>query len=671
MMTTAKLKSFAVFLLAATVATARGDQPTNTPASDAMADKAPSKRELGGIRTAVETLRGKRFLHDVPAYDVSKKELRAIMEEEVAKEYPGMELTNYQNLLIWLDAVPPGTDLRKAYADYAVDQVAGLYDSDKKEMCIPKDTTTNAPARKAAEKKLAEFDDLGDRIVFSHEYTHALEDQYWPMDDPEEKSRKESTDRETARNFLYEGSATRLMVEAIPTESKGSAQNYIFLWNVIHANLTESILDSLLLHVWRSDDAKVKGVAESLTRSETMSYSYGYPFCSAIMRQWGLDGLDYVFDHPPVSTEQMMHPDKYWVWRDFPVKIVNPETPASGWKQVSGDSMGEAGVAVLFGCQFKSLGKGLRIAEGWDGDRATLYEGPDGHYALLWTSSWDCSWAASSFASACAKEREKIQKAKVTKESSQCRRWTRPDGRSGAVWRDGKRVYLLETDDANLMAKFPAWRGAVTFTEPPQDAERAAANQFVNMVNPVFSQQVDGDYLVSRALWGLLLRSDHNSVGTANRVVLGFLAKTSHTATFTKWSVGTKAVMYHDSDERRGISRTSILPWGVLAYQFESVWPQNPTKSMSHFTMLWGFLARHDTDGPERTTTKLLPWGLLYKNTKAPGRSSFHILATGVSKSDPTTMAKGRTKYHFLGLPVWWSTTPKLEKEPKKTDSGK
>src|SRR5208337_2197670 len=104
--------------------------------------------------------------------------------------------------------VPPETDLKAVYADFVADQVAGLYDSDAKEMCIPSIPvgTTNT-GKKAAEKKLEAISAEMDDIVLAHEFTHALEDQYWPIDDPKDHDLKASTDRGTAHDFLTEGSA--------------------------------------------------------------------------------------------------------------------------------------------------------------------------------------------------------------------------------------------------------------------------------------------------------------------------------------------------------------------------------------------------------------------------------------------------------------------------------
>src|SRR5208283_4805731 len=65
-----------------------GPAATNHPSSD----KIPSTRDFTDIRREVETLRGKKFLHDVPVYKISKKELRAISDRELGKEFPGPKL---------------------------------------------------------------------------------------------------------------------------------------------------------------------------------------------------------------------------------------------------------------------------------------------------------------------------------------------------------------------------------------------------------------------------------------------------------------------------------------------------------------------------------------------------------------------------------------------------
>src|SRR5439155_10406353 len=335
-------------------------------------------------------------------------------------------LADYEELLAWFGMVPPHTDLKSVYAKYMLDQVAGLYDSDTKTMYIPSFTRATTNRAKASEKKVEKLSASFDEIVLAHEFTHALEDQFWPMDDPKDKEEKESTDRATAHSFLLEGSASRLMIEAVPAQStEGRASRYFTMWNLLHSGVGEFVLKSLLLEAWKGSDAVVEGVPETLSRMEAAPYSFGYAFCTEIMRQWGLDGLDYIYENRPISSEQIVHPKKAWEWRDFPVQIDLPETLPGAWKQLSHDSAGEAGVAVLFGCQLKNLNRGLQLASGWDGDRAGLFERTDGKRLLVWASAWDSSEAATRIARACLKERQLADKAVTTNVSNRQVRSTR------------------------------------------------------------------------------------------------------------------------------------------------------------------------------------------------------------------------------------------------------
>ena len=170
--------------------------------------------------------------------------------------------------------------------------------------------TNRPPGQHPPPKNIEDLAGLDTEIVFAHEYTHALEDQYWPIDPPKDKESRASTDADTARTFLVEGSATRLMIEALPAEFDGrSPGTFAVAWNLLHSGLGEFAMNYVLSRAWKSPDVKVPGVPEALARTEAMPYSFGYTFCLAIMRDWGLDGLDYIYDHPPVSSKQVMHPE--------------------------------------------------------------------------------------------------------------------------------------------------------------------------------------------------------------------------------------------------------------------------------------------------------------------------------------------------------------------------
>jgi hypothetical protein len=621
--------------------------------------KVPSPRDLENIRREVETLRGKEFVHEVPVHRISERQLRAISDHELDKEFPSPKLRGYEELLAWLDVVPPQTDLKSVSADFLAAQVAGLYDSEAKELCIPSFSRGTAnPEKKATEKKLEGISIGIDKIILAHEFTHALEDQYWPIDDPKDNDFNASTDRGTAHSFVLEGSATREMIEVVPAQSgRGSAAWYFLLWNSIHSGLGEFALEHALSGVWKSSDALVAGVPETLARTEAMPYSFGYSFCTEVMRQWGLDGLDYIYNHPPVSSEQVMHPKKCWQWRDFPVQINLPETLPGDWKQISLDSVGEAGIAVLFGCQFKNLNRGLELARGWDGDHAALFEGSGGHRLLLWASSWDSTNAAGRYVGACVKERQTAHQASISTNSGNRIEWESADGRAGFIKRDGKRVILIETNSRETRQNAETYAGTVTFTEPPEDAVRAAINSPLRRFNPVWSWQKDGDYAVTRSICGLLSRHDRNSVGAADIFLLGMLAESRRTTFFKRWELGGGFIARHESEARRGITKTTLLPWGVLASHGSARLPQSPSKTITRTSVIWGLGGSVTTDGASGRSVHVLPFGLLLRGTTGSGQSSIHVLGTGLSREEGTNNTGSTARFRLLGIPVWTAHT--------------
>ena len=103
----------AILTLLVVGGTTQAAPATNTPS----VDKIPSTRDLAPFRRTVESLRGKRFLREIPAFTISEAELRRIVDRELEKEYPGRELADYEALMTWLDMLPPGTDLKAVYGD--------------------------------------------------------------------------------------------------------------------------------------------------------------------------------------------------------------------------------------------------------------------------------------------------------------------------------------------------------------------------------------------------------------------------------------------------------------------------------------------------------------------------------------------------------------------------
>jgi hypothetical protein len=105
-------------------------------------------------------------------------------------------------------------------------------------------------------------------------------------------------------------------------------------------------------------------------------YSAGADFCMAVYRvRGGWPGFDSVFQKPPLSTQQILHPELYFRGVT-PLAVALPDlTPnlPSGWKALDSNIMGEFGLQEILK-QFLTADRAADLAPVWAGDRYSIYE---------------------------------------------------------------------------------------------------------------------------------------------------------------------------------------------------------------------------------------------------------------------------------------------------------
>ncbi len=123
-------------------------------------------------------------------------------------------------------------------------------------------------------------------------------------------------------------------------------------------------------------------------------YFKGMVFCAKLTNKGGWAAIDEVYRNPPLSTEQILHPEKYRAEPDLPVSIdLGVLKPGEEWKEVGRNVLGEMQLLVLL----RKHG-GKPAAAGWDGDRYAVFEGPKNQLGLVWLSTWDSEDDAREFA---------------------------------------------------------------------------------------------------------------------------------------------------------------------------------------------------------------------------------------------------------------------------------
>jgi hypothetical protein len=128
-------------------------------------------------------------------------------------------------------------------------------------------------------------------------------------------------------------------------------------------------------------------------------YFRGMVFCARQTNDGGWKALDEAYRKPPLSTEQILHPEKYKAELDVPMAIDLGKLEAGEpWKEVGRNVVGEMQLGILL----KKHG-GKTAAVGWDGDQFATFEGPNDQLALVWFSTWDSPEDAKRFESAYAR----------------------------------------------------------------------------------------------------------------------------------------------------------------------------------------------------------------------------------------------------------------------------
>ena len=146
-------------------------------------------------------------------------------------------------------------------------------------------------------------------------------------------------------------------------------------------------------------------------------------------------------DYPPASTEQILHPEK-WFAREAPQTIewraLDRERALKEWSVLDQNTVGE----FLWRTIFREHGltqEAQQLAAGWDGDRYVVLQQKDtNNLLLLLNTAWDTEQDAIDFAAAY----QRLLKVKYADE-------TQPT----LVERKGKDVFIVEGGDERSLKK--------------------------------------------------------------------------------------------------------------------------------------------------------------------------------------------------------------------------
>jgi hypothetical protein len=321
---------------------------------------------VAAIARRVERVRRLRFDHLPRVRRVSGAQARAFGLRELDRETTPEEVAAEERLLKLLHLLPADASLRSLLGKTLSSEVGGFYDPGRGTLAIVGDGGSG----------------LLREITLAHELTHALEDQSFGLETIPGAAFER--DLSVAQSALHEGSATIAMVDYMVLKQTGSAR--------IPASLRAQVLEGL-------GDAAVpasSGLPRYLREGLVFPYAAGARLVNAIQEHGWWAAVDRAFrEDAPVSSEQVMHPDKYFA-HERPERIRVPAPRGSELVQ-QGD-FGEFDTKQLL-LEGNSRPLAATAAAGWGGGGYALWRRGDRYgVTLRWT--WDSARDATEFARA-------------------------------------------------------------------------------------------------------------------------------------------------------------------------------------------------------------------------------------------------------------------------------
>jgi len=210
-----------------------------------------------------------------------------------------------------------------------------------------------------------------------HELTHILQDEYFHVPDVP------TYDGEKARSALIEGDAC-LMEEAYVNRTK--EHGYVVEVNNEQHFTTLSEKPQFF--------ECSPSLPDSISRLNYFPYDYGLKFVRALHAKGDWEAVNQAYENLPTTTEQIMHPEKYFAGENAQ-KVEEPPVKENGWQKMKTERFGEYFILVMLS-NWVPENEAKRAAEGWGGDNLTYYE-REGDYLLTWNITWDSLEDASEF----------------------------------------------------------------------------------------------------------------------------------------------------------------------------------------------------------------------------------------------------------------------------------
>ncbi len=329
--------------------------------------------QMDDIQQQVIRLRGIQATTPVTRTLLSPEQLHLNVTEDFLQDYTLVEAKQDALVLSAFGLLKPDFDLFGFYLELYSEQIAGYYDNKTKEMFVVQGSGFNGP----------------ERLTYAHEYDHFLQDQAYDIRKGLRYTDDECDDgSERCRGIqaLLEGDASLLELKWFEQYATAADRSQVTEY---YAGLQSPVYDN---------------APPFMKEDFVFPYNQGLDFVQYLYDQSGWESVDLAYALPPISSEQILHPEVYP--SEAPRQVTLPDLTAAlgaDWSEIDHGVMGEWYTYLILAYSFDPAGRvddsqAKQAAAGWGGDAYVVYaHQPEQSLVMALISDWDSETDAQEF----------------------------------------------------------------------------------------------------------------------------------------------------------------------------------------------------------------------------------------------------------------------------------
>ncbi len=339
-----------------------------TPTRIEIAGEVLAARRIEELGEDVDQIRELPKRQEIPLNFLTTEEMGTYLRRPLADSERRTWIEGQEALLAALDLSPEPGEAFPTTVQTRVRQLIAFYDRFEQQLFV-------SPTGRDMESPDSSL---------VHQYAHAYVDQHFDLLSFGQGAA--NGDQARARDALEEGDAMAVL----------AMHSY--------GGVDQADLDGLADHLSEVELTDYEGylVSRAMMQVFVFPYREGTEFVAALLQVGWWPAVNSAYLDPPVSTEQILHPEKYTETpRDMPREVFLPdlsEDLGEGWRLVGRDVLGELLLRAHLDQYLPSSAEAHEAAAGWDGDLAMVWHDLDGQEIWVVRTLWDSRAEAAEFA---------------------------------------------------------------------------------------------------------------------------------------------------------------------------------------------------------------------------------------------------------------------------------